>query len=75
MLATSSSAEVIAAILATALLVSMSLLAALEDLERVMAATWCLLMIIIIILNTTACVAVTEMERFLSVYSHIEDNH
>ena len=32
------------------------------------------LVIIIIILNTTACVAVIEMIRFLSVYSYIEDN-
>ena len=40
-----------------------------------MGAAWCLVMIIIIMLNTTACVVVIEMVRFLSVYSNIEDNH
>ena len=76
MLITSSSAEVIAVMLATALLISTSLLAALEDLRELwLHSVRCLLMIIIIILNTTACVAVIEMVRFLSVYSHNEDQH
>ena len=69
MLITSSSAEVIAVMLATALLISASLLAA-----PVMAAC-SVVPIIIIILNTTTCVAVIEMVRFLSAYSHTEDQH
>ena len=48
-----SSADIIAVTLATALLVSTSLLATLENLERVMAAARSLLLIIILILNTT----------------------
>ena len=47
-----------------------SLLATLENLERVMAAARSLLLIIILILNTTARVAVVEMVRFFSVEKH-----
>ena len=56
----------IAVTLATALLVFTSLLATLENLERVMAAARSLLLII----NTTACVAVVEMMRFFSLEKH-----
>ena len=64
------SIDIIAVTLATALLVSTSLLATLENLERVMAAARSLLLIIILNLNTTACVAVVEMVRFFSVEKH-----
>ena len=67
MLTKLSSTDIIAVTLATALLVSTSLLATLENLEREMAAARSLLLIIILILNTTACVAVFEMVRFFSV--------
>ena len=70
MLTKLSSTDIIAVTLATALLVSTSLLATLENLERVMAAARSLLLIIILILNTTACVAVVEMVRFFSVEKH-----
>ena len=70
MLTKLSSTDIIAVTLATALLVSTSLLATLEHLERVMAAARSLLLIIILILNTTACVAVVEMVRFFSVEKH-----
>ena len=65
------STDIIAVTLATALLVvSTSLLATLENLERVMVAARSLLLIIILILNTTACVVVVEMVRFFSVEKH-----
>ena len=70
MLTKLSSTDIIAVTLATALLVSTSLLATLENLERVMAAARSLLLIIILILNTTACVAVVEMVRFFSFEKH-----
>ena len=38
--------------------------------ERVMAAARSLLLIIILVLNTTACFAVVEMVRFFSVEKH-----
>ena len=62
MLTKLSSTDIIAVTLATALLVS-----TLENLERVMAAARSLLLIIKLMLNTTACVAVVEMVRFFSV--------
>ena len=70
MLTKLSSTDIIAVTLATALLVSTSLLVTLENLERVMAAARSLLLIIILILITTARVAVVEMVRFFSVEKH-----
>ena len=68
MLMVSSSSDVIALMLEIALLLSMSLLAALEVLERIMATAFWLLIIIIHMLNTTACVAVNEMVQLLFEY-------
>ena len=66
MLMVSSSSD--AFMLEIALLLSMSLLAALEVLERIMATAFWLLIIIIHMLNTTACVAVNEMVQLLFEY-------
>ena len=68
MLMVSSSSDVIALMLEIALLLSMSLLAALEVLERIMATAFWLLISIIHMLNTTACVAVNEMVQLLFEY-------
>jgi hypothetical protein len=68
MLMVSSSSDVIAVMLEIALLLSTSLLAALEGFERIMATAFWLLIMIIHMLNTIACVAVNEMVQLLFEY-------
>ena len=65
LLIVSTSSDVIVVMLEIALLLSTSLLAALEGLDRLMAAAFWLLIMILHILNTTACVAVNEMVQLL----------
>ena len=68
MLMASSSYDVIVVMLEIVLLLSTSLLAALEGLERLMTTAFWLLIMIIHVLNTTACVAVNEMVQLLFEY-------
>ena len=65
MLIVSTSSDVIIVMLEIALLLSTLLLAALESLDRLMAAAFWLLTMILHIVNTTACVAMNEMVQLL----------
>ena len=61
MLTASPSLDRIVVILEISLLLSTSLMAAIEDFEKLMATAFWLVIIIIHMLNTIACVAVSEM--------------